>query len=179
MLVERAHYELSAGHRESAAALMKTLAAFGRHGFFPERVEPEGDPFGSPFPHGRTECLRNTSAWGASWANTGYPGGRGHGCNGIVLKAPPVVPFDIWRPHRPGPVLARGKKLRIELPESALIHWSDDDWTNKQHTLTRDTYLGVHVAELSPRDSSEQLVFTFFWLTEGTWENRNYTIPIR
>jgi glucoamylase len=177
LLIERALYELSAGHRESAAALIKTLSAFGRHGFFPERVEPEGDPFGSPFPHGRThaEYLRLGCLMGEHRA----PEGPRFTAERYLLKTPPVVPFDIWRPHRPGTVLARGKKLRIELPESALIHWSDDDWANKQHTLTRDTYLGVHVAELSPKDSAEALVFTFFWLTEGTWENRNYTIPIR
>lgn len=95
------------------------------------------------------------------------------------LDKNPQAPFLIWRITAPCARLPRHKKLRIELPESALIHWSDDEWATKQHTLTRDTQLGVHVAELSPKlSTARELTFTFFWLGLDKWENKNFTVRL-
>jgi glucoamylase len=175
---ERALYELSAGRKADAMALLKTIEAHAPFGLFPEKVgcrEP-WEPIGSDLPSIRThaEYIRLCCALkeGKSPDVPRFTTER------YVLKNT-TAPFDRWRIDAPCHTVAPGKKLRIEVPESALIHWSDDGWVTKQHTLTRDTHLGVHVAELSPRMThARQVTFTFFWLSPERWENKNYVVPL-
>lgn len=177
LTAERALYELTAGNHAAAATLLKSLEAYAPSGLFPAKTEcgAPWNPQGGTLPHIRTqaEYIRLCCALRAEHA----PEIPRFTRERYVQKNTPA-PFDRWRIDTPCPLLATGKKLRIELPSSALIHWSDDDWATKQHTLTRDTRLGVHVAELTPRPSARQITFTFFWLTPERWENRNYTVPI-
>ena len=41
-----------------------------------------------------------------------------------------------------------GKVLRIELKSAATVRWSADDWKTPLEIQTRDTGIGVHVADL-------------------------------
>jgi glucoamylase len=164
LTAERALFELTAGNRDGALTLLQTLDAHG--GLFPGRQ-------GLPDLRTQAEYIRLCCALKAGHA----PEPPRFTVDRYIRKHTPA-PFDRWRIGRPCPRLAADKKLRIELPAGALIHWTDDDWATKQHTLTRDTRLGVHVAELSPRPGARQVIFTFFWLTPERWENRNYTVPI-
>lgn len=178
LTAERALYELSAGNKTGAATLLKSLEAYAPAGLFPVRTEC-GHPWpseGSPLPALRTQAdyIRLCCAFKAGHA----PELPRFTFERYVLKNTPA-PFDRWRIDLPCPSLAPDKKLRIELKTSALIHWTDDDWASKQHTLTRDTRLGVHVAELTPRAGARQLIFTFFWLDTEKWENKNFTVPIQ
>jgi glucoamylase len=71
-----------------------------------------------------------------------------------------------------------GKTLRIALLSPATVHWSMDGWITSVDTHTRDTGLGVHVADL-PTDKipvSHEIVFTFLWDQENRWEGVNYSV---
>ena len=177
LTAERALYELSAGNKAAAATLLKSLEDYAPFGLFPERTEcgEPWNPQGDPLPDIRTqsEYVRLCCALKAEHA----PDLPRFTADRYIQKSTPA-PFERWRPDLPCPSIPKDKKLRIELPHSALIHWTDDDWATKQHTLTRDTRLGVHVAELTPRANARQLIFTFFWLTPERWENKNYTVPL-
>ena len=41
-----------------------------------------------------------------------------------------------------------GKTLRIALLKPATVHWSMDGWKTASDTHTRDTKLGVHIADI-------------------------------
>lgn len=164
LLAERAQYEVAAGNIEAATTLLRSMESLAHHGFFP------GDAPADVHAAYIQLCCSLKSKSVIDLPR--FTVERYQGKN-------PEVPFVIWRSSHPLLRLPRGKKLRIELPESALIHWSDDDWVTKQHTLTRDTQLGINVAEISPREhAGRKLVFTFFWLASDHWENKNYSVAI-
>ena len=77
--------------------------------------------------------------------------------------------------------IPRGRKLRIEVKAPATVRWTDDDWATLTDVSTRDTTLGLHVADL-PTDklaAGTVVAFTFFWTTQNRWENRNFQVQIR
>ena len=64
------------------------------------------------------------------------------------------------------------------LLEPALVHWSFDGWQTSRDVNTRDTGLGVHIADL-PADQlqpGQEAVFTFLWLQQQRWEGVNYSV---
>ena len=44
------------------------------------------------------------------------------------------------------------RQLRIETRAPAVVHWSTDGWQTVHDIATRDTTLGVHVADLPTLD---------------------------
>jgi glucoamylase len=186
LTAERAQYEIAAGNRAGAESLLATLDAFTYHGFFPEQVwNREGDLAGGEAPGAPTGTVIPLA-----WAHAEYILLCCSLKENRIMDAPrftrerylaktPVCPFVVWRFNFPCARLPRGKKLRIEVKGAALIHWTDDNWVTKQHTLTRDTRLGIHVAELTPKDGATgQLTFTFLWLADERWENKNYAVSL-
>ena len=175
LTAERAHYEIAAGNRAEAESLLATLDAFTYYGFFPEQVwnqSPSGTVIPLAWAHAEYILLccslrENRIVDSPRFTRERYLG-----------KAP-ACPFVVWRFNFPCARLPRGKKLRIEVKSAALIHWTDDNWATKQHMLTRDTRLGIHVAELTPGDTAgDQLTFTFLWLADEHWENKNYSVSL-
>jgi glucoamylase len=74
----------------------------------------------------------------------------------------------------------QAKKLRIEVMEAAMIHWSLDNWETSNDTETHDTKLGIHVADIDVKKSgSEEIQFTFFWKKANRWENENFVAKIK
>jgi glucoamylase len=45
---------------------------------------------------------------------------------------------------------------------------------------TRDTKVGIHVADLPTRDLPDktEIVFTFFWPEDQRWEGSNFTVEV-
>ncbi len=167
LVAERAMFDCQAGQVEKAKEGLKVLESLAENGYFPEEIHGH-------IPHALTHTayiqLCHIIREGATLPR--FTKER-------YLDKNPQAPFLIWRITAPCARLSRLKKLRIELPESALIHWTEDEWATKQHTLTRDTQLGVHVAELSPKlATAKELTFTFFWLTPDRWENKNFTVKL-
>jgi glucoamylase len=64
--------------------------------------------------------------------------------------------------------------------EPGIIHWSVNGWQTDQDTSTRDTGLGLHLAELETQAlRSGQIDFTFRNTDTGEWLGSNYTIEIK
>ncbi len=55
-----------------------------------------------------------------------------------------------------------------------------DGWKTVQETATRDTKLGMHVADLPTGEapSEARVQFTFRWQPENRWEGTNYTVLV-
>jgi len=181
LTAERGLYEIAAGNLGGAASLLGTVEALSHHGYFPEQVWDipaghSGEPSGTPLP--------------VSWTHAEYLLLCCSLKENRILDMPrftrerylekaPAAPFVVWRFNMPCADLPRDKKLRIELKGPALIHWTDDNWVTKQHILTRDTHLGIFVAELTPKNNDgTELIFTFFWLNTDRWEDKNYSVAL-
>jgi glucoamylase len=72
------------------------------------------------------------------------------------------------------------RSLRVETLAPAVVHWSADDWQTVHDTSTRDTTLGVHVADLATRElaSGERVHLTFYWPDADRWEGIDFLICI-
>ncbi len=184
---ERGHYALAAG--EDALPYLKAMAAMsGKCGLIPEQVWdsapiPEhnlypGRPSGSAMPlvwaHAEFIKLASSIVLGrpfdrpeAVWKR--YQGQR------------PETPWAYWSLHVRLQRLPQGKGLRIYLTQPAMIHWGRDGWQDTADVKTRETGLGLHIAELATDRlrSGQRVDFTFRWLVDGSWHGQNYSVEVR
>jgi len=185
---ERAHYELAAGNRQGAEALLRVmeLSTAGNRlipeqawdvADIPERELFRGKPTGSACP--------------LVWAHSEYIKLRRSLSEGKIFDQPPqtVQRYQVegrksdyfgWRFNNKTRSMPPRKKLHLTLLEAALVHWSFDGWHTTQDTATRDTGLGVHAADL-PTDAllpGHEIVFTFLWLHSQRWEGVNYSVVV-
>jgi glucoamylase len=186
---ERAHYELAAGHEAEARRLMRALEAFANEGgMLPEQV------WDAPDLPGRKLCFGQPSgsAMPLVWAHAEYLKLRRSLREGRVFDTPPETikrylvtrvdsPYTIWRFNHKPRMMPAGKRLRLETLAPALVHWSADGWRTTYDTETRDTRLGVHVADLPTDDLAvgTTLQFTFYWPTADRWEGSDFAVLIR
>jgi glucoamylase len=86
----------------------------------------------------------------------------------------------MWRFNHKSRSMPAGKTLRVEVLEPALLHWSGDDWQTIQDVPTRDTGLGLHVADLATAalPPGGNIRFTLRWENVGTWEGNDYQLHI-
>jgi glucoamylase len=185
---ERAHYELAAGHRQEAERLAQTMAAFANDGgMLPEQVW-DGQDISE-----RELCLgRPTgSAMPLVWAHAEYVRLRRSLREQRVFDMPPQ-PFQryqvektgsayaFWRLDHRVPIIQPGKRLRIELPTQAVLHWSADGWKTTHDLRTTDTGLGVFFADLPASDlpSGSQVEFNFEWQPDAIPEGGNYAVTV-
>lgn len=76
-------------------------------------------------------------------------------------------------------MLPKGKGLRLEMLAHATIHRSKDDWKTQQTIDTRDTKLGIYVADLPVEKMKKgKIDFTFFWPESQNWEGRDFFVEI-
>lgn len=183
---ERGHYALAAG--EDATRYIEAMMAMSSPlGLIPEQVwdnDPiaarrltPGKPSGSAMPlvwaHSEFVKLCYSRVLGrpvdrpaATWAR--YRGMR------------PKIDFDIWGPGwRPRRVRARNA-FSVALKAPAQVHWGINGWKDVQDVDTRDTGLGVHVADLSIArlGAGTAVQFTFRWRETGSWEGQDYEVLI-
>ena len=185
---ERAHYELQAGNLGAARQLMASLEAFANDGgLFPEQTwDAEDIPerelfFGRPA----------GSAMPLVWAHAEYVKLRRSLRDGQVFDLPPqtvqrylidriVSPYSIWRFNQKPHTMPAATTLRIETMTPATVHWTFDNWATTADVTTRDTGLGIYVADLAtamlPVDA--QVSFTFHWQDAARWEGANFTIGV-
>jgi glucoamylase len=74
--------------------------------------------------------------------------------------------------------MPEGRVLRIETLAQATVHWSADHWHTVHDTATRDTTLGVHMADLETLNlrAGDRVDFTFHWPEEDRWEGTNFVV---
>jgi glucoamylase len=185
---ERAHYELAAGHKEEASRLRRTLESFANDGgMLPEQVWDGGDIPQRELFIGRP----SGSAMPLVWAHAEYIKLCRSIQDGSVFDTPRQTVQRylvektgssrvIWRfNHKCRRMSAHGI-LRVELLASATVHWGVDDWQNVRDIETRDTGLGVHVADLPTEGLAvgARVRFTFYWRDSSRWEGRDFYVDI-
>jgi glucoamylase len=183
---ERGHYALCAG--EDPAPYLETMMAMSSPlGLIPEQVWdttaiPEhdlspGKPSGSAMPlvwaHGEFIKLYHSLTEGqpvdrpsATWAR--YQGKR------------PKLDYDIWSTTVRLREIAAGHTLYVMLRGPARVHWGVDGWTRCADCETKDTGLGVYVAELATANlkAGQTIQFTFYWRERQVWEGADYDVLV-
>jgi glucoamylase len=190
---ERAHYELAAGRSEDAAALLQALASFaGDGGLLPEQVWSADD-----IPDKELYCGRPSgSAMPLVWAHAEYLKLVRSLHDGRVYDTPQQCIdrygngdsgagdndncFTTWRFNHQRHSMPAGSTLRLELLAPAVVRWSDDQWRTDHDTETRDTGLGVHVADLATDQAATgtNVLFTIHWTQPDHWEGTDYAVSV-
>jgi glucoamylase len=86
--------------------------------------------------------------------------------------------YAIWRFTCQPQTVQVGKTLRLELGVPATVHWGIDGWQDPEDINTRDTSLGMHVADLptSHLSTGQSVDFTFYWPSAKRWEGKDFSI---
>ncbi len=185
---ERAHYELAAGRLKEAERLLAALENFANEsGFIPEQIWdapdiPElelffGSPSGSAMPlvWAHAEQLKLSRS-----LQDGQVFDLPHTAAERYLKNKTHSSLVVWRFNHKCRTIAVGKTLRIELLAPAIIHYSSSYWTEVSQLKTRDTGIGIFLADISTSSlkADDEIRFTFYWSDVNRWEEKNYTVRI-
>ena len=96
------------------------------------------------------------------------------------MKKKTSAEFFNWRFNNKTRSMPRGKKLRILLMDSAIVHWSFDNWQTSQDSESRESGWNLQHVDL-PTDglaTGRQIVFTFYWKDGERWEGRDYQVAV-
>jgi len=172
LALERAHYELAAGNRAEAERLLKVVAGQASDaGMLSEQIWDADDIPECELFNGRP----TGSAMPLVWAHAEALKLIRSLHDGQVFDTPPqtvaryldpdnpapVSPFTPWRLDLRTAILPEGKRLRIEIPDASIVQWRVDDELVAKTTETRDTGLGIHVADLPTEALTEGQIVRF------------------
>jgi glucoamylase len=92
----------------------------------------------------------------------------------------PATVQAFWSQRLPAATVKAGQALGICLPAQATVRWGVDGWHAVADTTTRDTGLGVQVADLPVRDlrAGQRVDFTFRWSDPDRWEGQDFRVDI-
>ena len=186
---ERAHYELAAGRTRTAEELARALEAFaGESGLLPEQIWdsadiPERDLFLGQASGSATPLV---------WAHAEYLKLCRSLRDGEIFDRPPQTVrrylgkkaatsrHIIWRFNNKVRTMPATRQLRVETLVKAVVHWSMDGWRTVRDTVTHDTTLGVHVADLPTTHlrRGDRLDFTFYWPEVDRWEGTDFLVCV-
>ncbi len=153
---ERAHYELAAGRRERAEALLCTLEGFASESaLLSEQVWDSPDISGRELFFGRP----SGSAMPLVWAHAEYVKLLRSLRLGRVFDTPPQpveryveartpARHALWCLNHKCQAVPAGRVLRVEVFDPGVVRWTADGWATVREVRTRDTGLGLHVADL-------------------------------
>ncbi len=184
---ERAHYELEAGNRAEAVRLLGVMAAFAdAGGMLPEQVWDAEDLPEKGLFKGRP----SGSAMPLAWAHAEYLKLRRSLRDGRTFDRPPRTArryleqgaksdLVLWRFEHPIRNLSPGEALRLEVLAPAVVRWGVGGAPDRD-VPTRDTGLGLHVADLPTKGLSrgDRVRFTFRWLAAGRWEGNEFCVEV-
>lgn len=185
---ERAHYALAAGDMAQARTLLTTLeASAGPGGMLPEQVWDSDDIPEHALVRGRP----SGSAMPLVWAHAEHVKLIRSLRDGAIFDQPPqpaqryqrdgiTSPLRIWRFNNRITRLPHGKRLRIEVNASAMVHWGRDDWQHVIDVNTDQSAFSTHFVDLpTERLAVGSIVrFTLFWHGSGHWEGADYALEI-
>ena len=183
---ERGHYELAAG-KDPLPYLETMVAMSSAGGMIPEQVwdsDPipalglyPGHPSGSAMPlvWAHAEYIKLLVS-----RQLGHPYDRPHATWQRYQGKRPSIAHAIWLPQDPIQKIIAGHSLFVGLLEPGVIHWGVDGWKTIQDTETRDTGIGLHVAELGIKTlfPGQQIDFTFLRMNTGDWLGFDYHIAV-
>ncbi len=185
---ERAHYALAAGRRAEAESLLATIEAqTSPGGLIPEQVW-DGPPIPS---RGLAPGEPSGSAMPLVWAHAEYVKLVRSLADGAVFDMPPHTVRRYaqgkqqarcrpWRPDCPVRRIPAGRVLRLDLPQASIVLYTRDGWGTQAEIATRDTGVGLHVAEISTEGmtAGESIVFTWRDGQTGVWRGCNHEVAI-
>jgi glucoamylase len=185
---ERGHFELAAGRRDSAERLLDALERFANvSGLLPEQIWDAADLPDLELWRGHP----TGSAMPLVWAHAEYVKLRRSLHDGRVFDMPAqtyqryvvegtATPYAAWRFSEPIRTMTAGTTLRVETLAPADVHWGIDGWRQVRDEPTRDTGLGVHVADLPTAGLPDggRVDFTFRWTASGGWEGRDFRVEV-
>ena len=188
LTAERAHYELAAGRQDVAEHLAQALEAFaGEGGLLPEQIWDTASIPERELYFGRA----SGSARPLVWAHAEYLKLCRSLRDGQVFDRPPQTVQRylvdqatshcvIWRFNNKVRTMPAEAALRVETRAPAVVHWSVDGWQTVHDTVTRDTTLGVHVADLPTTHlrAGASVQLTFFWADAKRWEGVDFEIGV-
>jgi glucoamylase len=185
---ERAHYELAAGRGNGAKQLARAMEALaGENGLLPEQVWDSAD-----IPdRGLFIGYPSGSAMPLVWAHAEYVKLCRSLQEGEIFDRPPQTVqrylvekvtsrHVIWRFNNKVRSMPPGRTLRIETLAPAVVRWSVDGWRTAHDIPTRDTTIGVHVADLETINqlSGDRVDFTFYWSEADRWEGADFVVCV-
>jgi glucoamylase len=184
---ERGHYELAAGRSPKPHILaMEGFASSG--GMLPEQIWD-----GHDLPAVRMYLGKPTgAAMPLVWAHAEYIKLLRSVSDGQPFDLVPVVArryltgsgrtnLEVWKPNRQVRQVPVGSVLRVQAPQSFLLHWSVDGWRTSHDSDSQPTGLGVGYVDLpipNLQAQKEPVRFTFFWIAEQQWEGRDFEVQI-
>ena len=85
-----------------------------------------------------------------------------------------------WRFNNKVRTIPIDAALRIETRAPAVVHWSTDGWQTVHDIATRDTTLGVYIADVPTAQlaAGASVQFTFFWPEVQRWEGADFAIRV-
>jgi glucoamylase len=89
-------------------------------------------------------------------------------------------PRRSWRFNQKPRSMPVGKTLRIELPASARVRWTMDDWATVHDDATTRNSFGIHMVDLATSAAAHDtwIRFTFFWIEAGQWEGADFAVEL-
>ncbi|MFN4260349.1 MAG: glycoside hydrolase family 15 protein [Gemmataceae bacterium] len=182
---ERGHYELAAGH--DPLPYIKAMENFASaNALLPEQIwdEPDrpdlfmylGRPTGGAMP--------------LCWAHAEYIKLVRSAADGQVFDLIPEVadrylgngtrqPLEVWKFNRQLQAVTPGQTVRIQTAAPFRLHWTNDDWKTRRDTPSIATAIGVHYVDIPiALKQKPPLRFTFFWIDDQRWENKDFQVTI-
>ncbi len=88
---------------------------------------------------------------------------------------------QFWSERLPIAGIHAGQSLSVLLPAPAIVHWGVDQWGTITDTPTRDTGIGVHVADLPVATLRAGQCMDFTWrLTDpDRWAGKDFHVDVR
>ena len=177
---------LAAGRRHCAETLAHAMEALaGESGLLPEQVWDSTDIPDRELSIGHP----SGSAMPLAWAHAEYIKLCRSLRDGTIFDRPPQAVqrylvdkvtsrYIVWRFNHKVRAMPLGKILRVETLAPAVVHWSVDGWRTVRDTETRDTTLGVHVADLETLflRTGDRVDFTFYWSDAHRWEGTDFVV---
>ena len=179
---------IAAGHKKEAEKLLHTLAGFtSEGGLLPEQVWDAAD-----IPDRELFCGKPSgSAMPLVWAHAEYIKLCRSLQEGQVFDRPPQpferyvktqtgTPYAVWRFNHKIRRFPAGQTLRVEVLDSARLHWSADNWQTTHDIPTEDTKLGIHRVDLPTAKlaAGTTVRFTIFWPESKQWEDTDFAVEI-
>jgi glucoamylase len=186
---ERAHYELAKGNRNEAIKLLRDIANLaGVGGLIPEQIWDGPDiPEHSLF-NGRASGSAKPLVWAHAeyitllrsirdnkiWDRLPQPEQR-------YLRDKKKGEYAIWRFNDKCKTIPKGKKLRIQVREAAMIRWTLNNWMSYEDIETKTNDLGIYYVDLpiAGKPEGTSIIFTFYWTHYQKWEGVNFTTTIK
>jgi glucoamylase len=182
---ERGHYELAAGR--DAGPFIKAMQGFATATqLLPEQLWALPDRPQAHMTFGRP----TGGAMPLAWAHAEYLQLVRSAADGQVFSLISEVadryrnrrttpPLEIWKFNRQVRSLPLGGTLRIQTASAFRLHWSCDEWKQAHDTDSTSIGTGHEYVDIRvPAGQKAPVRFTFFWMTEGRWEGRDFLVGV-